>query len=610
MTTNESPTDVLLIGGDDEERMLLEDILARIPGAAYQLDHSSSYDAGLERLLADEYAAAFVDLRPSRRSGTELLEEAATKGSLVPLIVLVSERDPEVDRAAMAAGAADLLKESRVDPNEVERSLRCAISRGRGMDAERRCEARIQALEAIGALLATDDMTPATLGRLAALISDRLGHPYLSLYIRSDAGLRVGAWCGYPAVVGQLDPSGPIAQVFRTRRPAFVPNLSVDPHVRGRGEPRKELCLPLTQGADELGLFLVGEPADDPIGEADHAVLVSVADRLTMALMLARDRQEVATGAQVFHRLGRFAAALSSVDDAETLFAAIPRAVCEVVPAEVITLSLAEESSDGHRYLIRGAEGPDAPPLGSLLDLSEPARHALDTGVITIRRLDAATHAAAPRRPTWSATVPLLRGSSVIGVLSLERRGRDLEPLEREALSLIADHLTIALAGWRRTIADRSAVDGLSAGLATRGHVDAALAELLAVRREQPEAERLPLSAVIFEVDGGPAEDEGRHRADVQQVADIVLTRLRARDVVCGDGDRVLALLPGTDPADAEHVATETLRAARAAIGYDAQGLIRAGCGAVDEVSGTPLAGAEAALVMARAVGGDTVIRA
>ncbi|MBA2489984.1 MAG: response regulator [Chloroflexi bacterium] len=601
---------VLLIDDDAEEHLLIEDLLARVPGAAYHLDWVTSYEAGLERLTTNEHAAAFVDLRLGGRNGMQLLAEASAHGSHVPLIMLTGEDDPQVDHAALSAGAADFLVKGRIEPPDLEKSLRYAIARGRALGEVRRSEARVAALEAIGALLATEGMTNEALGRLAALVAERFSRPHLSLYLGSSDRFWLRAQCGYEAVVPYLDASGPVAQVFRTRRPSFVANLSVDADVRGRGEPGMELCLPLLCGPDRLGLLLVGSPTDDPIGEADHAALVSIADRLSVALQLAHDRQEVAARAQRFSRLARFASVLNAADDAEGLFTAIPRAAGEVVPADTIILALADGSSEEGHFVVRGAVGAAVPMLGSALEPVAPVAHALAARAITIAMVEAGTSSPGP---SWSAAVPLVRSGSIIGLLLLERDGRGFEPLEREALPLIADQLTVAIAGWLRSIQAQD--PGLPPpGLTSKAHVEASVARLLSARREHPEAERLPLSAVIFELVGGDGDDEGPRRASIEEetgrLAGIVLDRLRARDVVCRDGQRVLALLPGTDPVHAEQVAIETLRLARAAVGDGSTSLLRAGCGAVEEASGSPLAGAEAALVMARAVGGDTVIRA
>lgn len=125
------------------------------------------------------------------------------------------------------------------------------------------------------------------LDEVVSLLAARLGLKHVSIYLAADEGFRLAAQHGYAAAISTLEVTGTLSQVLRTRRATFVPNLTVNPDVRGGDEPGIELCLPLFLGPEVLGLLLVGSPAEAPIGESDHAALASVADRLAAALVLA-----------------------------------------------------------------------------------------------------------------------------------------------------------------------------------------------------------------------------------------------------------------------------------------------------------------------------------
>ena len=72
-----------------------------------------------------------MDYRLGARNGVQLLQAALAQGCGAPIIILTGLGEQQVDLAAMKAGAADYLVKGRLDSNQLERSIRYAIERGR-----------------------------------------------------------------------------------------------------------------------------------------------------------------------------------------------------------------------------------------------------------------------------------------------------------------------------------------------------------------------------------------------------------------------------------------------------------------------------------------------
>ena len=122
---------LLLIEDDEDDYVLTRNLLREIEGAQFDLDWISDYDAGLNELCTNSYAAGLIDYRLDSRSGIELIAEAQQRGCTTAMILLTGQDDRQVDLAAMRAGAADYLSKSNLTASQLERSLRYSIERRR-----------------------------------------------------------------------------------------------------------------------------------------------------------------------------------------------------------------------------------------------------------------------------------------------------------------------------------------------------------------------------------------------------------------------------------------------------------------------------------------------
>jgi len=128
---------VLLVDDDDGDAALVEALLAELEGSEYRFDWIDSYESGLAAMAASRHDVYLVDHDLGARTGIELLEEAASRGCSGPRILLTGNRNPELDRQALAAGAIDFLVKQTLSAETLDRTLRFALERDRLMRALR-----------------------------------------------------------------------------------------------------------------------------------------------------------------------------------------------------------------------------------------------------------------------------------------------------------------------------------------------------------------------------------------------------------------------------------------------------------------------------------------
>ena len=108
----------------------------------YELDWAPSYEEGLERLMAGDYAACLLDYQLGERDGLQLLREAVGRGCRTPIVFLTAESSERVDIEAMHAGALDYLVKGEITPAALERSMRYALKLGETLEALRQLATR------------------------------------------------------------------------------------------------------------------------------------------------------------------------------------------------------------------------------------------------------------------------------------------------------------------------------------------------------------------------------------------------------------------------------------------------------------------------------------
>lgn len=135
----------LLIEDSEDDYLLTRKMLLKIKKVRFEVDWAASYQAGLEAIKHNSHHVYLLDYQLGAKNGLELLAEATAAGCKAPIILLTGTDDPEVDEAAMNAGAADYLEKSKIDPHMLERSIRYSLQQANSVQALQESEARLAA---------------------------------------------------------------------------------------------------------------------------------------------------------------------------------------------------------------------------------------------------------------------------------------------------------------------------------------------------------------------------------------------------------------------------------------------------------------------------------
>ncbi len=135
---------VLFIDDHEEIYRVLRELLHEFGGGRYRMEWSGSYEEGLAAIRRQEHDLYLLDYMLGDRNGLELLREAVAGGCQAPIIFITGMGSPEIDLAAMKAGAADYLVKGQINGYNLERSIRYALERKQAQDALRRERAELE----------------------------------------------------------------------------------------------------------------------------------------------------------------------------------------------------------------------------------------------------------------------------------------------------------------------------------------------------------------------------------------------------------------------------------------------------------------------------------
>ena len=334
-------------------------------------------------------------------------------------------------------------------------------------------------------------------------------------------------------------------------------------------------------------IALLNPNAPIQIGQAQIFVAVAfltafvtaaaMAERRVAADALAEQMHLAAERAAMNERLTTFAHDISRSLDEEALFQHIVHAAAQVVPADVVQLTVA---ADGGTHRVVAALGaPNV--IGRPVPLGEGVAGVVirDARPLTVERQSPSERpqgweAVLPEADVAVTCAPILRDGAVVATLGLARSeaGGPFRPDEVRAVSMMSGLTALALTNALEfgRVHERSVSDELT-GVPNRRYFNMAYEQLAALRLRQAPETRLDVSAIIFDLDhfGALNKERGHGTGDVVLAAfgGILAHRLRRADVVARyGGEEFVALLVGTDREGAIRVA-EDVRAAFATTG-------------------------------------------
>ena len=476
------------------------------------------------------------------------------------------------------------------------------ISTGIDITDERRSDEAMRGIEAVGTLLAKTGLTAESMAAVLATLSDRMGYPYLSLFIQLGARLELGAAVGYDEGAAALDPRiGIIDRVLRSANSAFLERDEADADWRAASpDVASQIAVPLTADGETVGVLSIESTPEFPLTAADLRLIETVAERLSVALVLGREQQALKERARLFAALNEFAQAAGAMVDEDLLTAALLDGIAGVVPHDASWLTLLD--TDGGRHVIRAVRGDDVDPLAVGRDAQSydgPAARAIKRETLVVER-HVADNSKRSKLIPWRArsgsmvAVPLIHDGAVLGTFVVGRVGADARftELEREVLNLLGAQAALAAAN-ARLLAEVHALairDPLS-GLFNRRHFDATVEHILTRWRRDRENAK-PITAIMFDLDHfGLLNNNYGHQAGdavLREFSGILMTRFRSADLVARyGGEEFVVIMEGSTLADAARVAEEIRRdlEARVVRGPDDQEVrvtVSAGCAEID----------------------------
>ena len=123
---NNDPIYVLIVEDDRDDFFLTQDVLNSVTGRKYAVAWAGSYDSGATALFEQRFDVALVDYHIGERTGLEFITAMAKRYPECPMILLTGVDNPDVDRAAENAGAADFLVKDALSPDLLDRAIRYA----------------------------------------------------------------------------------------------------------------------------------------------------------------------------------------------------------------------------------------------------------------------------------------------------------------------------------------------------------------------------------------------------------------------------------------------------------------------------------------------------
>jgi diguanylate cyclase (GGDEF)-like protein/PAS domain S-box-containing protein len=507
------------------------------------------------------------------------------------------------------------------------------ISTGIDITEERRGDEAMRGIEAVGTLLAKAGLTAESMAAVLATLSDRMHYPYLSLFIQRGARFELGAAVGYDGMATALDPTiGIVGGVLRTARSAFLERDDAGTDWQALNpDVASQIAVPLTADGETVGVLSIESTPAMPLTPADLRLIETVAERLSVALVLGREQEALKERARLFTALNEFAQAAGAMVDEDVLATTLLDGIAGVVTNDAAWLTLLDR--DGIRHVIRAVRGDDVDPLAVGRDAQSydgPTARAIRRQALVAERHVADSSARAKLIP-WKAksgsmvAVPLIHDGAVLGTFVVGRVGPDaaFTELEREVLTLMGAQAALAAAN-ARLLAEVHALairDPLS-GLFNRRHFDATVEHILA-RWRRDRADARPIAAIMFDLDHfGLLNNTYGHQAGdavLREFSGILLTRFRSADLVARyGGEEFVVILEGSTAVNAALVAEEIrldleARVVRGPDDQEVRVTVSAGCAQIDPLNPTREAlieTADIALFAAKRAGRNRVVSA
>jgi PAS domain S-box-containing protein len=120
---------VLVVDDDEDDFIITKEIFEEIRARNIIVDWAPTYQKGLESYFKAAHDIYIVDYLLGAKTGIDFLMEGRDAKVKNPVIMITGKGDHQVDKLAMAKGAADYLVKGELDAEKLERTVRYALDR-------------------------------------------------------------------------------------------------------------------------------------------------------------------------------------------------------------------------------------------------------------------------------------------------------------------------------------------------------------------------------------------------------------------------------------------------------------------------------------------------
>lgn len=135
---------VLVLDDNEDDFAFVKILLGKSLIYRYQLEWAPSEAEALAAVKRGGFDVGLFDYKLAGTTGLEILRTLHNQQCEIPIILLTGSENPEIDQAALAAGAADYLCKSALDTTRLERAIRYSISHAQMLSALRESQAQLQ----------------------------------------------------------------------------------------------------------------------------------------------------------------------------------------------------------------------------------------------------------------------------------------------------------------------------------------------------------------------------------------------------------------------------------------------------------------------------------
>jgi len=143
-THSSSVLRVLVLDDNEDDFAFVKVLLGKSVLCRYELEWAATEQAALEAIRDRKPDVGLFDYRLAGTTGLDLLRKLQAQQCETPIILLTGSENPEIDQAALDAGAADYLPKSSLDTTRLERAIRYSRSHAAMLSALRESQAQLQ----------------------------------------------------------------------------------------------------------------------------------------------------------------------------------------------------------------------------------------------------------------------------------------------------------------------------------------------------------------------------------------------------------------------------------------------------------------------------------